>query len=372
MREPEDYGLTPEQTLIQVAPSCPPAGFVQLWQPWRDRVWASDASFRPLRSGESLECGAAGVSHIVESVGHVRLGCRISMPQSGDVRAVVVTTHGYHMPAEEPISDTSPWSDRPLAVIKLRVRGYPGSQLDTGDLTARPEGYAAIGLEVPGASILFDAVADLVNTVRAARARFGAKVPIYLHGESFGAGLAIVAASMLPRALAPARLVIGVPTLGWWSWRLAHKAFVGAGHDIAESIARHRERAEAMMESLGMLDAVVHGRRVTGAALCKVAERDEVVPAPTAAAIYNALGSDPGRKWRFVTRFGHFDGGLADLRRHALFERLAGAFLDPTENLDALMADWEPSLRFGDATPQKRVNGPVWIGSSGASIAGGR
>lgn len=372
MREPEDYGLTPEQTLIQVAPPCPPAGFVQHWRPWSDRVWAKEAAFRPMRAGESLACGALGVSHILESVGHVRLGCRISTPQSGDVRGVVVTTHGYHMPAEEPLSDASPWRERSLAVIKVRVRGYPGSQLDTGDLTARPEGYAAIGLEVAGASILFDAVADLVNAVRAARARFGAQVPIYLHGESFGAGLAIVAASMLPRSLTPPRLVIGVPTLGWWSWRLAHKAYVGAGHDIAAAIERHRDRADSIIETLAMLDAVVHAHRVTGAALCKVAERDDVVPAPTAAAVYNALGSDPGRKWRFVTRFGHFDGGLADLRRHAMFERLAGAFLNPEEKPDTLMTEWEPLLRSGELPPQSHANETVWAGSSKAAIAGGR
>jgi len=43
-----------------------------------------------------------------------------------------------------------------------------------------------------------------------------------------------------------------------------------------------------------------------------------VVPAPTAAAVFNALAGDPGRKWRFTVRYGHHDGGVADMRRHAL------------------------------------------------------
>lgn len=371
MREPEDYGLSAEQTLCQVAPSTPPAGFVQHWSVWRERVWAASPALRPVRGSELGACGAAGVSHILDSVRNVRLGCRICPPRSGDTRAVVLTTHGYLVPSSEPMPEGDARTDRGVTVIHVRVRGYPGSQLDTGDLTARPEGFAAIGLEVPGASILLDAVADLVNALRAARAAFAPHIPLYLHGESFGAGLAILAASLLPRALAPQRLVIGVPTFGWWSWRLARRAHFGAGRDIAGAIERHPDRAAAMIESLAMLDAVVHARRVTGAALCKVAERDDVVPAPTAAAVYNALGSDPGRKWRFVTRYGHFDGGLADLRRHALFDRLAGEFLDPTADLESLMRTWAPVLRFGERPPPTRADIRSWAHGRGeVSVAG--
>lgn len=373
MREPEDYGLSPDQTLIQVAPSCPPSGFLQHWSSWRERVWAGTPAFGPLRSECVTGAGATGVTHIFDSVGNVRIGCRVEIPQSGEVRAVVLTTHGYHMPQGEPLRDDGRWSGRAVATVQVRVRGYPGSQFDTGDLTSRPEGYASIGLECPGASILFDAVADLVNAVRAARARFGRSTPLFLHGESFGAGLAILTASLLPRELAPRRLVLGVPTFGWWGSRLAHQAHSGAGRDIAASIARHPERALEMLETLSMLDAVVHARRVMGAALCKVAERDDVVPAPTAAAVYNALGSDPGRKWRFVTRYAHFDGGLADLRRHAMFEGLAASFLDPSEEVDKLMRWWEPLLRFGEKLPPHARAGVEAVERfPGAVSAGGR
>lgn len=351
MREPEDYGLSPVQSLCQVAPSCPPSGFLQHWCPWHDRVWAMEPALRPVRPAELSQCGAVGVTHILESVRSTRLGCRIRMPESGVVRAVVLTTHGYLVPGAQPISDDGRWIGADTAVLKVRIRGYPGSQLDTGDLTARPEGFAAIGLEEPGASVLLDAVADLVNAVRAARAHFGPKVQIFLHGESFGAGLAILASSLLPHALMPQRLVIGVPTFGWWSWRLARRSYAGAGHDIARAIERHPDRAPAMIEALSMLDAVVHARRVTSPTLCKIAQRDDIVPAPTAAAIFNALGSDPGRKWRFITRFGHFDGGIADLRRHAMFEGLAGAFLDPSQDLNTLMSAWEPVLHDTESRP---------------------
>ena len=48
---------------------------------------------------------------------------------------------------------------------------------------------------------------------------------------------------------------------------------------------------------------------------------------PSAAAIINAISA--AQKWRFVTRFGHFEGGLADARRHAIFERIHPAFANP-------------------------------------------
>lgn len=348
MREPEDYGLSPEGTLIQVAPWSPPAGFVQFWSSWQTRVMAGHPRLTPCRESEPLHAGAPGVTHVFESVRHVRIGARLSLPET-PVRGVVVTSHGYHVPAGEPLSDRPSWTSASLATLVLRVRGYPGSQMDTGDLSGRAEGYAAIGLEEPGASILFDAIADVFNAVRAARDLFGPGVPVMLHGESFGGALAILAASMLESHGAPGRMVIGVPTFGWWSWRLTHPTRTGAGHDIARALAVHRDRQEQMIESLALLDTVVHARRAVSPTLCKIAQRDDVVPAPTAAAVYNALGCDPGRKWRFVTRYGHFDGGLADLRRHALFERIAEEFLDPTRDADEVMAQWEPALMALDA-----------------------
>jgi hypothetical protein len=86
--------------------------------------------------------------------------------------------------------------------------------------------------------------------------------------------------------------------------------------------------------------------------------RDDVVPAPAAAAVFNALGSDPGCKWRFVVKRGHADGGIADARRHALFDRLVREFLGPDE--DPCSRDWEaaclpPSL----AAPGRSAGSPT-------------
>lgn len=362
MHEPDDYGLSDSLTLLQVGDSTPPPGFIQHWSDWSTRVWAEQAAFEdysagtPGHPGSPGSPGAPGISHTLRSLGGVRIGCRISEPASGSPSAIVVTSHGYGMDPGTPLDDQSPWLESRLAVVKVRVRGYPGSQFDTGDLTRLELGYITHGLTDRRGWVLSGAIADVVNATRAARHRYGPGIPIMLHGESFGGGLAVIAASLLAAKAPVARLCAGLPSLGWWEWRLGRPAQAGAGgigFEVRRFLDAHRDHTKELRETLRMFDAMVHARRITCPLLFKIAERDEVVPAPTAAAVYNACGTDPGLKWRFVTRYGHFDGGLADARRHALFERLAGQFLDPQRDLNALMRAWEPVLASGERAPEE-------------------
>jgi cephalosporin-C deacetylase-like acetyl esterase len=83
-----------------------------------------------------------------------------------------------------------------------------------------------------------------------------------------------------------------------------------------------------------LFDAAHHAAGVTIPVLCKLAERDDVVPAPSAAAVFHGLASP--RKWSFVVPYGHFDGGLAAARRHVTFERLLARFLEPQESAEAI------------------------------------
>ena len=70
---------------------------------------------------------------------------------------------------------------------------------------------------------------------------------------------------------------------------------------------------------------------------------DDVVPAPSAAAVFNGLASP--RAWRFVTRFGHYDGGVADARRHVLFARLHPSFADPAVDPEEAVAEADVTRR---------------------------
>jgi cephalosporin-C deacetylase-like acetyl esterase len=167
-------------------------------------------------------------------------------------------------------------------------------------------------------------------------------MPLALHGEALGGGLAVIAAAQLAQmGNPPARLVISVPDLGDWRWRVSRYCGGPAGAVNAAVVAARRG-GEKLAQTLVSFDAALHARSVECAVLCKLAERDDVVPAPAAAAVFNALPD--GRKRRFVTRFGHYDGGLADARRHARFDRIAHSFLDSSGSPVELMRPHDGEL----------------------------
>ncbi|MEC9373300.1 MAG: acetylxylan esterase [Planctomycetota bacterium] len=352
MNAPEDFGLPPAQTLAHVADRTPALGHSPYWMQWAEALSDLEPAFtessRSIKKSE--DPGAPGVTHTFESLRSTRIGCRIIEPAS-ETRGVIITTHGYETPAE--LTDDHPWPDHDLAVIKLRVRGYPGSQLDTGPLTQHPGGWITHGLERADTWILPLAVADLVNAFRAARTRYGEETPISIHGESFGGGLAVLAAAQLAGREFVHRMSIALPTLGDWTWRVRNflPRAVGINADIAAFLHTHASIENEILHTLRISDAAIHAPRVVCPVLCKLALRDEVVPAPTAASVFNALGTSPTMKWRYITRFGHFDGGIADLRRHGHFDRLSASFLDPAEDLIPLMRSWADRLSADAPAP---------------------
>lgn len=378
MVEPDDFGCTPLATLARVADVSRSARHATFWKNWMSAVFAHEPR---LRSREDPDVSDSTATHEFESANHVRIGCTLHLPK-GRPMAGLVALHGYEgVPLlEESATRWRSHIEKGTAVLCLRVRGYPGSQADV-QLLAQHCGHArgggewiTWGLEVPlsengygCAWALSYACADVVNSCRAFRAlldRQSTACPIYMHGESFGAALAIIASAQLmerfPRA-APARLAIGVPTLGEWAWRLARRdpasrRSCSAGGILLRYISEHPWLENQIVETLHLFDTAVHARRINCPVLCKLALLDDVVPAPTAAAVFNALSTDPGLKYRYITRYGHFDGGISDLRRHAAFERLVDRFLDPaTDPISAAMGRDEglsrPSAAPGHAPP---------------------
>lgn len=380
MHAPHDFGLSPLATLAHVADPSPAAGHSVFWKHWRQAVVSQAPRLVTRRTPDPSDPAA---TEEFEGLGHVRIGCRLVLPanlrwslSSGSpppVRGGVVVLHGYDTP-ETLAAEAQRWqaaADRGLAVLLIRLRGYPGSQLDCGPLTKHETGYITLGLDTPGDRpedamnwVLAKALADVAHACLAMHALLrshepsATKRPLFLHGESFGGGLAVIAAAQLASDVPIERLVIGLPTLGDWAWRLSHRLPPHAGATtVQEQVLRTLDQAGARRASvehtLRLFDAVVHATRVAPAVLCKLAERDEAVPAPTAAAIFNALGSTPGSKWRFLVPYGHFDGGVANARRHALFEQAAEDFLDPAVPPAQAMLRWEPLLDQGGRPPAK-------------------
>ena len=227
----DDFGLDPGATLAHTGDPTPPPGFTQFWSAWTTRLESVAPSMTEPTPDEHAACGAPGVTHLIRSTGNIRVGGRLSEP-SGTPTGVVITLHGYHVDPEDELRIGRGWVERGMAVLDLRVRGYPGSMLDVGDRTVHDGGYITFGLGDPWDWTVQGAVGDVLCAVRALRARFGDSTPVMLHGESFGGGLGVIAASV-GRDVAPIeRLSIGLPTFGDWNWRLAQRASAGSGGEI--------------------------------------------------------------------------------------------------------------------------------------------
>lgn len=320
---PETYGLTAEETLAHRADADVPEGFAAYWEETREAMLAQTPSF-----AASLNAGANTI--MVRSFRDVRVMARVTLP-AGKPRAMVVTSHGYGNVAGVFDEDDDAWVEAGFGVCRVRVRGFPPSTLDVADCRGD---WILHKLESPADWIARGAVCDVIQAYRAMRWSFGEAIPIVLHGESFGGGLAVIAAAQL-RVMGdePFRLAIGLPSFGDWRWR-AGRYCSGAGYAVNVLLDSRRADRVKVVEGMRLLDACLHAPGISCACLAKLAQQDDVVPAPTAAAVYNALGSK--EKWRFVTRYGHFEGGLADARRHAVFERILRVFTDP--EIDAKQA----------------------------------
>ncbi len=368
MLQPDDFGLSPIATLAHVAESSYAPMHRPFWNRWREAVAGCAPKLEVVTTEDPSD---PTVTHQIHSLGSVRLGCVLVLPPKGTlVHAGVITTHGYEV--GETLGEAARrWkalAARGVAVMMLRVRGYPGSQLDTGDWIGDPEslGWITRGfppvLNRPEDALAWSlpmAVADVSCGARALRDWLGSRaidiaihdvhtqgretapLPIFLHGESFGGGLAVMAAAQTPTSFVRfERIVLGVPTFGDWSWRLADPTRMAFGSG-AHLMPLLRSLDVSATDTLALCDTAKHAGKVMAPTLCKLALRDEVVPAPSAASVYNALISDPGRKWRFLVPEGHTEPSLACARRLALFERFMIDFFNPQISPEVTMTTLE-------------------------------
>ncbi|MCA9295864.1 MAG: acetylxylan esterase [Phycisphaerales bacterium] len=352
---PDAYGMTPAETLAARADTDQPDGFEDFWREFREDCLSCPAHWHGPHehrqpAGRNDDADPAGERALVwiSSVRSIGVAGDLWLP-SPEPRAIVVVLHGAQAEDAFPAQPDAWFADN-VASLRLRVRGYPPSTRDCGDLRAH---WIRHGLEKPEAWILRGAVADVVQAVRGCRRVFGDAMPIIIRGDSLGGGLAIIAAGQLAAMQhdegrnvvsdranetaeaidAPAsvdRMVIGLPSLGNWRWR-AGRYCNGMGADINLFLEQLRAEAPTMLEQIRLFDAALHAPAVRCPVLTKLALCDDTVPAPSAAAVINALGSE--HIFRHVVAFGHYDGGLADARRHVMFERLANDFIG--NNFDA-------------------------------------
>lgn len=363
MTLPDDYGYGPEETLARVGDPNRAREHKAFWT----RHWnAVTTSERPILTRRiSPDPSDTTATHEFPSLRHIYIGCRLIEPEV-EPRGIVVLLHGYDAAPtlEEQTASEQALVDEGLAILAVRVRGFAGSRRDCPELP--PAGTPGSGWITHGLDsaeeglagieswVVPHAVADVIDACRAARNwlidRGLPDAMIALKAPSLGATLAINAIATLngklPHELIVDRLVISLPTLADWPWRATHPApTTGTGAEIEALLRRSTETMrQNILERLRIIDPVIHAAQVRIPVLCMLAERDDVAPAPAAAAAFNALGSDPGRRWRFVVPCGHCDAGIANARRHALFARCSADFLDPARKPRDSMMDWLDQL----------------------------
>lgn len=314
-------------------------------------------------------------THEFDSMDGVNIGCRLVLPSDArPVAASLVSVHGDHTP--DPLeTHARRWqrvADRGVAVLLIRLRGYPGSQFTTGNLTTSEHaGHAWItrGFDAPKHEdwILPKAIADVSNACRVMRNALlhrdtDTQFPVderiehpgvYLHGSSLGAGLSVISAAQLIGKLRGEsiidRLAIATPSLGDWPTRFDRPS--GTALHFKQMIDANRDRYDELMARLKLCDAIVHGRKVRVPTFAMLARHDEVVLPQCAAAVFNAIDADPGRKWRFLIDRGHHDTDTANNRRIALYARALCDFFDPQQTPIAAMSRWEPLMHDGLTPP---------------------
>lgn len=374
MIEPEDFGCSDVQTFAHIGDPSPSGDHSVFWTHWFDRLVEHTPVLTRRTAPDDSDPSA---THELISEGGARIGGVLVLPK-GDrpASASLVAVHGYHV--SEPLSESAkrwrPIADQGVAVLVIRLRGYPGSQVGVGDLTA-PDAHACgwIGRGLADQThegwVVPHAVADVCNACRVMRNALlhrdtDLDIPVdesidhpgvFLQGSSLGGGLAVIAAGQLIGKLRGEsivdRLAVSLPSLGDWRWRLEHGRG-GMTGELRGLLTHHSTRQSELIDRLRLCDAVVHARRVRVPTLAMLAKRDDVVPAPSAAAVFNAIDADPGRKWRFVAPYGHFEGGISNARRHALFERAMTDFFDPRRPPIEAMTAWETAMHEG-ATNQR-------------------
>mgnify|MGYP001800175450 CR=1 FL=1 len=408
-RPPDDFGLSPVATLSRVADPAPAPDHSVFWGIWFRAIAATTPVLTPREAPDPSDPTA---SHEFSGHDRVRIGAHLLTPPPGvAVRGGAVVLHGATVEhtLERDARKHRALAERGMLVLLVRVRGFPGSMLDDARLPAGDAdlGWFARGLAGAGDAdqatatesamgwIVPQGVGDVVNACRVVRnlllgrgdprVQTGLEIEstrtgVSLIGESLGGGLAVIAGAQIAGRLRHEpvvdRLAIGLPSLGDWPWRLMLSEPAGVGAEAKRVIERHPQREGLIRARLRLCDSVVHASRVRRPVLCKLATRDQIVPAPTAAAVFNALQADPGASWRFIVPTGHHEGDAGNTRRHALFERCAHAFVDPTREAGAIMDAWEPLLAEGDRAPDSAPEAPppaiAGAGGGQEALFGGR
>lgn len=280
----------------------------------------------------------------------VRVGCSLVTDPTRPIRAGLVVVHGSMVTTlERERHHLEQFAQLGLAVLSVRVRGFPGSRTaDGGPIGWSHDDRAWVTRGLVGGShgdwVLPRMVGDVADAVRVLKRVVGGR-EVFVSGRSLGGGLAVLAAAQLNGRYGNgnmvSRLAIACPSLGSLRSRI-EGAPSGLAAPIRALIDQDESKKREILDRVRLCDATIHARRVRVPTLAMLALSDPVVPPGAAAGIYNALGTDPGRKWRCIVPIGH--DARAPGRPRVIYRKVRRTFLDPSQTPIESMAAWEESL----------------------------
>ncbi|WP_081687749.1 acetylxylan esterase [Glycomyces tenuis] len=267
------YGYDPAALRAVGAPEEPP-GFAEFWEDLYARAAAVDPDPRVKPAGRLDGLDLFDIEFT--SLGGVRLGGWLTLPERGVDRAVVIG-HGYGG-RSEPEPELVP--DRCAAIFPV-LRGLPErSAMDP--IPLRGVHHVLHGIESRATYVHGLCAADVWCAASALRAVLpDASLPLGYVGGSFGGGIGALA---LPWDGRFAAGVLAVPSFGNHDLRLTMPC-TGSGESVRLHVAEHPEAREV----LRFFDAAVAARRIRIPMLAAPALWDPAVPPPGQFAVANAL-----------------------------------------------------------------------------------
>jgi cephalosporin-C deacetylase len=192
-------------------------------------------------------------------------------------RPLIVHAHGYN----DRFQVMHDWARRGFSVCGFDARGF-GRSAEAASVA--PEGYVLTGIASPEHSILRGAVADFLQTLRAARELLDGEVSdVCFYGFSFGGALALMASAL---SRDPEFVVLGQPTFGWHEER--HRlALAGSALEVKRYVTRFPWRRDQVLQTLKMFDTLHFAPLVNARTLVGIGLDDMVVPSRTVLAVVN-------------------------------------------------------------------------------------
>ncbi len=292
----------------------PPEGPSDFDAFWRD-TWSENESLslgleleeiNPLRAGWRM--------YLVRytTLGGIRVGAWLEVPDDGNVQLGAVCGHGYGG-REAP--------DVPNHHAAILHYCAPGFHLSAHpDIPNECYQHVLHGIDQRETYIIRACVSAIWSSARALHAFLEKEVPLYYFGGSFGGGLGALA---LPYDDRFKKCVLFVPTFGHQSLRLKLQS-VGSGEPVRLYALEHPE----VEEVLAYYDAGTAARRITMPNLTAPALFDPAVPPPSQFAVSNPM-SRYGHQ--FIYSAGHHEhAGQAaeDIRLSAWIDEFIWAAAD--------------------------------------------